>query len=382
MSDIVWVTGDRVFTGDAFHERYAVAIEDERIAGVGPQADLPADANVAARADLVAPGFIDLQINGAGGVLFNDDTTVAGLETIVAATQATGVPYLLPTLISSTPETMAAAIAAVDAGISDDLPGVLGIHLEGPYLSEAKHGAHDTRYIRGAELADVDGLAALSHGKTLVTLAPETAAPGVVRALTDRGVCVFAGHTNGTYDDYRRAADEGLRGFTHLFNAMSPLTVREPGAAGAALALDETFVTMIADGHHVHPAALKTAVRAKPRGKAVLITDAMPTLGTDLDGFELDGRWIALDGGRLTDDAGGLAGAHLRLDEAVRNIQAFAGVDQAEALRMASTYPAHVLGLERELGRIAVGMRAGLTLLAEDGTACAAMADGQLVDAS
>ena len=370
------VVARRVFTGDSVLADHAVVLDGRRIEAVCPLAEAPK--GLPRRdCDLAAPGFVDLQINGAGGVLFNDSPSLETLTRIAEGARRGGVAYLLPTLISDQARTMDRAIAAVRKAIEENLPGILGIHLEGPFLNPEKKGIHLASHLRGARLADVARLGALKGGRTLVTLAPELAEPGVVRALGAAGVVVFAGHTNGGLDDYVGAAEEGLRGFTHLFNAMSPMTAREPGAVGAALFLDELAAGVIADGHHVHAASLALAVRAKPPGTLFLVSDAMPTLGSDIDRFVLCGQEIRLGEGRLVDARGTLAGAHLALNEAVRNLRRMTGVELAEALRMASTYPAEVIGLGAELGRLAPGYRAGLTLLDDDLAVRGVIVDGR-----
>ncbi|MGK6320477.1 N-acetylglucosamine-6-phosphate deacetylase [Sphingomonas sp. DT-204] len=357
---------DRVLLGDAWLEGTAVVIEDVRIAATAPAAELPADIPREAVSGSLVPGFIDTQVNGGGGVLFNDAPTVEGIAAIAAAHRRFGTTGLLPTLISDDLDVIRRAVAAVDAAIEAGVPGVLGIHIEGPFLNVERKGIHDAGKIRAL---DEEGFAVLTspkRGRTLVTLAPERTTPAMVRRLVDAGVIVAAGHSNGTYEDVNAAADAGLTGITHLFNAMSPLGSRRPGVVGAALERNELTCGIIVDGHHVSPATLRLALRCKPRDRVMLVTDAMPSVGSDAAEFLLQGRRILVQGDLLTDEAGTLAGSSLDMAGAVRNAVAMLGLTLPEAVAMASTVPAAFLGLKHVTGRIAPGLRADLVLLDDD----------------
>lgn len=359
----------RVFTGEHFLDDHAVLIDGGRIADVLPRAHLPADV---AREDLgeglLAPGFIDVQVNGAGGMLFNDTPTAAGAAAIAAAVRPTGTTGLLPTFITDQPERRALAVAAIRAAGSS-VPGVLGLHLEGPFLSRARKGAHDPALIVPMSDADVDTLLEAGIGTLLLTVAPENATPRQIRCLADAGVIVSLGHSDAAYDTVRAAADAGARGVTHLFNAMSQLGHRSPGVVGAALDHGGLWGGLIADGHHVDPVALRIALRAK-RGPArfFLISDAMPPVGVPGDTFELGGRRVSRQQGRLLLDDGTLAGADLTMDQAVRYAVRALDVSLGEALRMASLYPAQFLRLDGTRGRLAPGFAADLVHL-DDGLA-------------
>ena len=362
-----------VFTGKSVHENGAVVIENGLIADLIP-GGRPRGAR-AIEIDLqgrrLVPGFIDIQVNGGGGVLFNDAPTVDVLRVIGKAHSRFGTTGFLPTLISDDNDVMRAAIDAVRRARRERVPGVMGLHLEGPYLNPKRGGAHDAGKFRKIDEEGIEILTSLVGGaKTLVTLAPEMTSPEVIAQLTAAGAIVFAGHSEADYEQCRRAVASGLRGFTHLFNAMPPMTSRAPGMVGAALDLDDPMFSIIADGHHVHPASLRVALGAKKRGKALLVTDAMPTVGSTLTEFQLGGDKVTLKDGVLRNRSGSLAGSHLNMLEAVRNIMELTALDLPEALRMASSYPAQAIGVAGRRGYILPGYRADLLELEEDMTLC------------
>lgn len=353
----------RVLTPAGFQPGYCVLVDRGLIVGVMPSGECPANPRRRQLEGDLLPGFIDLQVNGGGGVLFNDHPTVDGIAAIGEAHRRFGTTGFLPTLISDDLATVGRAIAAVDAAMEQGVPGVRGIHIEGPFLNPARKGVHDASKFRILDAQALEILASLRHGRVLVTLAPELAPPGAIRTLVNRGVVVAAGHTAATYDDLQAAFAEGLSGFTHLFNAMTQLGSREPGAVGAALEHASSWCGLIVDGHHVHPATLRIALAAKGAEHLALVTDAMPTVGSDQASFELAGQRIDCDGDRCITSDGTLAGSNLNMAAAVRNAERLMGVDAATAVRMASIVPAHILGIAGERGSIGVGMRADLVLV-------------------
>ena len=358
----------RVLVDDQFVDEVAVLIGGAQIVDVVPHAD--ARVRAARQHDLLgrmlAPGFIDCQVNGGGGVLFNDAPTVDTLRRIANAHRRFGTTGLLPTLISDDAQVMRTAIAAVAAAIEQGVPGILGIHLEGPFLSPQRKGIHDAAKFRAPDAADIDLVASLGTGKTLLTLAPEEVSAQTMRALVQRGVILAAGHTAATYAQSRTALAAGMRGFTHLYNAMSPLGNREPGTVGAALEDAASWCGVIVDGHHVHPASLRIALAAKPQGKVFLVTDAMPPVGSEQSSFQLNGESITCRDGLCTNAQGVLAGSALDMATAVRNAVSMLQIPLVEALHMASVYPAAFLGLDSSHGRIAPGYAADLVLLDND----------------
>jgi len=358
----------RTLVGEDFQAGLAVRVSQGRVVDI--VADTDPALNRIQRHDLggdfLVPGFIDCQVNGGGGVLFNDAPYVDTIRRIGAAHSRFGTTGFLPTLISDDRCVMRSAISAVDAAISAGVPGVLGIHLEGPYLAPERRGIHDAAKFQIPDADDVKLLASLERGKALVTIAPERVPEAIIRALHARGVLVAAGHTAADYATTVRALAAGVRGFTHLFNAMTPLTSREPGAVGAALEDRDSWCDVIVDGQHVHPASLRVALAAKPRGKVFLVTDAMPPVGSDQTQFTLNSEQISCTDGRCVNAQGTLAGSCLDMARAVRNTAAQLDVSLAEAVRMASSYPAAFLGLAQSHGRIAQGCVADFVVLGED----------------
>ena len=360
------LTGARVFDGAHILEGRAVVIGNGRILAVPQERDLGADVERRRIEGLLAPGFVDVQVNGGGGVLFNDVRNVDGLRTLAAAHRAYGTTGLLPTFITDTRERMAEAMDAMRDALAARVPGVLGIHVEGPFINPERKGVHNPAFMRPMEEEDIEILTSLKEGRTLVTLAPERTGMDAVARLSSAGVLVCAGHTAGDYATIMEACRHGLRGFTHLYNAMPPLAGRDPGPVGAALDSQGTWCGLIVDGHHVSDAALRIAIAAKGAERMMLVTDAMSVTGTDLAGFELHGRRIYRKDGRLTTEDGTLAGSDLDMAGAVRNTVQRLGLSLPDALRMASLHPAAFLRLDHELGRIAPGYRASLVLLDDD----------------
>jgi len=368
------VTGGRVFTGDRILDGHAVLIDGGTIAAVMPAADAPADVRTrhVPPDSLLVPGFVDVQVNGAGGVLFNDTPTPDAALAIAAAARRTGATGILPTLMTDDPAKMQAACSAALAAIARPGGGVLGIHLEGPFLSTERPGVHLPRWMRRPAASDIELLLELARGRLgdpgriLMTLAPECVGDRDLARLAAAGILLAAGHTAATLERVREALAAGVRGFTHLCNAMPPIQGRQPGPVAAALADPDAWCCIIADGVHVHPALLQLIVQIKRPGKVVLVTDAMPPSGTDAVSFTLFDRKISRDHGRLVTEDGVLAGADIDMASSVRNCVQLLALPLEDSLRMASLYPAAYLRLDDQLGRAAPGYRADLALLAPD----------------
>jgi N-acetylglucosamine-6-phosphate deacetylase len=351
------LVADTVFDGVALLKDAAVVIERDTIRDVTPANDLPPDIPMISLPEhaWLVPGFIDLQVNGGGDVLFNDFPTLGGIAAIAAAHRRFGTTGFLPTLITDTREKMRAARDAVVAAMATE-PSVLGIHFEGPFLSPERAGVHDPALMRSPGSEDLGFLTSPFTGATLVTLAPEIVPEGSIAALVDAGIRVALGHSAATYGQTRAALAEGVTGFTHLFNAMPQLTAREPGPIAAALETAAAWYGLIVDGVHVAPATIRIALRGL--GQPILVTDAMPPVGGKRDAFLLQGRSIRTRAGKLTDEQGRLAGSLLDMASAVRNCVFLLGIPLPDALRMASTAPAAAIGLSRRLGRLQRGYRA------------------------
>lgn len=358
----------RVLTPEGMRSGIAVLVDGARIEALLARDD-PRCRDAAVedlQGQLLLPGFIDTQVNGGGGVLFNDDPSVETIRAIGAAHRRFGTTGFLPTLISDDLETIEIAIEAVRAGMEAGVPGLLGIHIEGPFLNSERRGVHEARHLRTLDSRFVSLLCSLRVGRTILTLAPEMTSPEVIAQLTAGGVLVSAGHSNATFAEATLAIKHGLRGFTHLFNAMSPLTAREPGTVGAALYDERTWCGLIVDGHHVDPITLKLALRCKRQDRFMLVTDAMPPVGSTEPAFMLQGQTIRVIDGVPRAEDGTIAGAALDMATAVRNTVRMLGLELPVAAKMASQYPAEFLGMGQELGRIAEGYRADLVLVDED----------------
>ena len=362
------LVGARLHTSEGLVPGRALLLADGTIRDIVADDAVPATARITRLAGgTLAAGFIDLQVNGGGGVMFNDAPTAATIAAIGRAHRAFGTTGFLATFISGARADMTRAVAAVREAMDSGEPGVLGIHFEGPHINPARRGAHDARAIRPPAEGDIDLLASLATGRTLVTLAPECVTPADIAALAARGVIVAAGHSEANADTMDTAMAHGLTGVTHLFNAMGPLGHREPGAAGAALTRDRLACGIIADGVHVHWDVLRLAWRAKPRGTLFLVTDAMAPVGApDAGVIRIGNETVRTVGGCLRLADGRLAGSLLNMGQAVRNCVMHAGIPLADALAMAAAYPADFLGLGESRGRLAPGLRADLVWLDDD----------------
>jgi N-acetylglucosamine-6-phosphate deacetylase len=357
------VAAARVFTGEAMLTDHAVLIEAGRILDV-----VPANGVAAQRlsdALILAPGFIDAQVNGGGGVLFNDTPDLLTMRRIASAHRRFGTTALLPTLITDSAARMGQAIDAVAAALRTREPGIIGLHLEGPFINPARRGVHRAEFIRAPTPDDVAWLCATAPRPLLLTLAPEMVPHDMIRRLAGAGITVSIGHSEASYELARDAIDAGARGFTHLFNAMPPLLGRAPGPVGAALDDARSWAGLIVDGHHVHPTNLRIALRAIGPQRAMLVTDAMASIGTEIDSFMLQGERITVADGRLATADGTLAGAHLDMASAVRNAVAMLGLPLGDALRMASAAPADFLGIGEARGRLLPGRAADMVAITD-----------------
>ncbi|WP_448565646.1 N-acetylglucosamine-6-phosphate deacetylase [Thalassotalea ganghwensis] len=365
----------RLFNGEDIRSEQVLTIESGIITAIDEHTDTIDDQ----LSGLVVPGFIDLQVNGGGGVLFNDSPSLDKLKTIITAHSQFGTTGMLPTLITDKVEVMEQAADAVALAIAEQVPGILGIHFEGPHLSVAKKGTHAQEFIRPISAREWAILERKDIGQILVTLAPETVSKEDIQTMVSLGIKVCLGHTNADYNTAQQAVDAGADGFTHLFNAMSPIQGREPGVTGCALLNDHTSCGIILDGHHVDYTSAKLALKTKPRGSLFLVTDAMSTVGSEQTQFAFFGRTVYLRDGKLTSTTGELAGAALDMITAVNNSVNGLGIDLEEAVRMASTYPANYLNQKGIRGQLTVGQAADFVVLDHKHTVLSTWIGGQAV---
>lgn len=359
----------RIFTGYDILDDHAVVIADGIIDRVCPRAMLDAALPQQDMAGaFIAPGFIDLQLNGCGGVQFNDSPDALSVETLEImqrANEKSGCTSFLPTLITSSDELMKQAVETMRAWLTTRQNQALGLHLEGPWLNREKKGTHNPALIRQPDPALVDYLCANADVITKVTLAPEQAGSEVIRQLSAAGIIVSAGHSNATYAEAKAGFSAGITFATHLYNAMSPFSGREPGLVGALFDSPDVYCGIIADGLHVNYANVRMAKRLKGE-RLILVTDATAPAGAAIDKFIFAGKTIYYRNGLCVDEHGTLSGSALTMIEAVQNSVEYCGIALDEALRMATLYPARAMGVEKQLGTVAAGKAANLTVFTRD----------------
>ncbi len=365
------ITGATLFNGAEFLYNHAILIKGEIIAKILPEYQLNINDYPEAKllkfdGGTISAGFIDIQVNGGGGILLNNQPSVEGIKTIMAGHRKFGTTAMLPTLMSDRFEVMQQAVKAVSQAIEQNVAGIIGLHLEGPFFSMNRRGVHQAQMIREPDEAAFNLYKSFKAGVLMVTLAPEHAPKNYIKRLRNENILVYAGHSDGSYEQMQAALKEGLSGFTHLHNAMTPITAREPGVVGAALEDEDSFVGLILDDIHVAAATAKITINAKKQGKVCIITDAMSSVGTEDNSFELYGETILVKNGKCQNSEGSLAGSALDMAGAVRHCHNSLGFPLAEALRMASIYPATALGLEKQMGLVVEGYQADLVHLNTD----------------
>ena len=362
--------GATIFDGFKRHLNAALIIKNSKVVEIIPEEKVdPKTEQIVLAGGLLTPGFVDLQVNGGGGVLFNDNPSLENLKTICEAHAKLGSTSIMPTLISDSPEVKKRAISTITDALNKQVNGLVGLHLEGPHLALARKGAHEERFIRPMNEFDCLELESLANKifKLMLTIAPEAVSPQQITRLSKAGAIISLGHTDCTFNQAAEAVDAGATCATHLFNAMSPFGSREPGLVGAVLDSGRLFSGIIADGFHVNKASINLALRAKKGpGALFLVSDSMSTVGSDQKHFFLNDRLITRSQGKLILEDGTLAGADIHLSDAVKYMVNEVGISQDDAIRMASLIPAKVLGVESEIGCLAPDARADFLWMKND----------------
>ena len=363
------LTHGRIYTGHEILDDHAIVIANGLIERVCPLAELPPEIEQRSlNGAVISPGFIDVQLNGCGGVQFNDTAdavTVETLEIMQKANEKSGCTSYLPTLITSSDDLMKQGIRVMREYLAKHPNQALGLHLEGPWLNMVKKGTHNPDYVRKPDAELVDYMCANADVITKVTLAPERVEPEVIRKLVAAGIVVSAGHSNATLKEAKVGFRAGITFATHLYNAMPYITGREPGLAGAIFDEPDVYCGIIVDGMHVDYANVRNAKRLKG-DKLCLVTDATAPAGANIDQFIFAGKTIYYRNGLCVDENGTLSGSSLTMIEGVRNLVEHCGVALDEVLRMATLYPARAIGVDKQLGSIAPGMVANLTAFTRD----------------
>lgn len=366
---ITTLIAEQIFDGTTLHSNQAISFEDGKVIAL----DSVLGAKEVKVSGVLVPGFIDVQVNGGGGYLFNHDTNLQTLSAMVKAHAQYGSTALLPTLITSGLATQYRAADVISQAITENMPGIIGVHFEGPHISLPKKGIHSSDHIRALSQQELDLYCRDDLGIKVITVAPENVSTQTIKTLVEQQVIVCLGHSNASYEQTQAALDAGAIGFTHLFNAMSAFTSRAPNMVGAALLDEHSWCGLILDGHHVHPVSAKLATKTKANGKMMLVTDAMSTIGSQQSQFEFDGHAIELLGDKLTSQTGQLAGSALDMVTSVNNAQTMLGVSFNEAIRMASLYPAQFLNISPSQGQLSVGANADFTSLSTSNSSCHVM---------
>lgn len=371
------ISAKRIFDGERFHTNSSLVWQDETIVGIFPTSIVDEKIIIQHYAEeTITPGFIDIQVNGGGGVMFNEKTDVDGIDTICKAHRKHGTAHLLPTLISDTPSKINEALTAAQNALDCHTPGILGIHIEGPWINPVKKGAHNESLFFDPQVSMLESLPWLKSGTTLITLAPEKVNNKSIEWLSKKGAILSCGHSNATAEELDTPSFHSIGGFTHLYNAMSPLEGRQPGVVGKALMTDKAWCSIITDNIHVAKESALLAHRVKPKGKLLIVTDAMASVGSNNQSFTLNDEIISVVDNKLVNANGNLAGAHIGMDESVANVIKW-GIDEAEAFKMASTYPAIAIRQER-LGKLKEGFYASATILNSNYEAQHVLVNGNL----
>lgn len=354
------ITGSKLFNGIDFIEHKALLIEDQHIAGIVNKDAIPTDFQVKKLdGGILSPGFIDLQVNGGGGKLFNNSPDKESLNTIISAHQYFGTTSIMPTVISDSLNILQKCTDTISNEI-DNNHSLLGIHIEGPFFNVKYRGVHQKQYINTINASYLNLFETLDKFPVMLTLAPECISIKQLKHLNSLGFKILAGHTDANYDQLEEAVKYGLDGFTHLFNAMGQISAREPGVVGSAFDFDETSASIIVDLHHVHPSLINLSFKQKPKGKLFFVSDSMATINHGEPSFELYDEVVSESNGRIINSEGKLAGSSITQIDAIKNAYQKCSIPLKSAISMATLYPAEYLGVSDYIGQLKKGYRADL----------------------
>ena len=354
------ITGSKLFNGLDFIEHKALLIDGQNIAGIVNEDDIPTDFKVQKLdGGILSPGFIDLQVNGGGGKLFNNSPDNESLNTIISAHQYFGTTSIMPTVISDSLNILQKCTDTISNEIKNN-HSLLGIHIEGPFFNVKYRGVHQKQYINTINASYLSLFEKLDKFPVMLTLAPECISIKQLKHLKSLGFKILAGHTDASYDQLEEAIKYGLDGFTHLFNAMGQISAREPGVVGSALDFDKTSASIIVDLHHVHPSLINLSFKLKPKGRLFFVSDSMATINHGEPSFELYDEVVSESKGRIINSEGKLAGSSITQIDAIKNAYQKCNIPLASAISMATLYPAEYLGVAEHIGQLKKGYRANL----------------------
>ncbi len=354
------ITGSKLFNGIDFIEHKALLIDDQHIAGIVNEDAIPTDFQVKKLdGGILSPGFIDLQVNGGGGKLFNNSPDKESLNTIISAHQYFGTTSIMPTVISDSLNILQKCTDTISNEINNN-HSLLGIHIEGPFFNVKYRGVHQKQYINTINASYLNLFETLDKFPVMLTLAPECISIKQLKHLKSLGFKILAGHTDANYDQLEEAVKYGLDGFTHLFNAMGQISAREPGVVGSAFDFDETSASIIVDLHHVHPSLINLSFKQKPKGKLFFVSDSMATINHGEPSFELYDEVVSESNGRIINSEGKLAGSSITQIDAIKNAYQKCSIPLESAISMATLYPAEYLGVSDYIGQLKKGYRADL----------------------
>ena len=354
------ITGSKLFNGIDFIEHKALLIDDQHIAGIVNEDAIPTDFQVKKlEGGILSPGFIDLQVNGGGGKLFNNSPDKESLNTIISAHQYFGTTSIMPTVISDSLNILQKCTDTISNEINNN-HSLLGIHIEGPFFNVKYRGVHQKQYINTINASYLNLFETLNKFPVMLTLAPECISIKQLKHLKSLGFKILAGHTDANYGQLEEAIKYGLDGFTHLFNAMGQISAREPGVVGSAFDFDETSASIIVDLHHVHPSLINLSFKQKPKGKLFFVSDSMATINHGEPSFELYDEVVSESNGRIINSEGKLAGSSITQIDAIKNAYQKCSIPLESAISMATLYPAEYLGVSDYIGQLKKGYRADL----------------------